>query len=73
MQATTIICAAVKPDGSACGELAVIRKTRYQFDTLPLYDQPGGMQHELRETHYDIDCPRCGPRTQSEKHSQPQG
>ena len=73
MQATTIICAAVKSDGSLCGESAVVRKTRYEFDTLRLYDERGSTKHKLRATHYDIECPKCGPRTQSEKNSQPQG
>jgi predicted RNA-binding Zn-ribbon protein involved in translation (DUF1610 family) len=67
-----IICTAVKADGSTCGAEAVVGKARYEFDPL-LEPSPCGVKHTLREAHYDIECPHCGSRTQSEKQSQPQG
>jgi len=37
--------------------------------------KPGGIQHRVRKAVYEIECPKCGRRTQIEKaeHSQPQG
>jgi hypothetical protein len=51
----------------ACGQDAVIHKVRYMYSV----DGPPGQladKHVLRETHRDVECPRCGLQTQIEYH-----
>jgi hypothetical protein len=74
MQPLTVVCNARKPGGTWCGETAVVHQARYEFDT-DLYGSPGGIQHRVTKAVYEIECPKCGRRTQIEKaeRSQPQG
>jgi hypothetical protein len=66
MEAATVICNSIMPSGASCGERAVVLKAHYLYDTR-VYQGPGGYQHTLRETHYEIECPHCGRRTQIER------
>jgi hypothetical protein len=64
MQPATIICDNHLDSGMPCGETALIHSVQY------VYDRDTGTQaasHVLRESHYVIDCPRCGRRTQVER------
>jgi ssDNA-binding Zn-finger/Zn-ribbon topoisomerase 1 len=52
----------------ACGEDAEIQKTRYTYRVQGPPGHPNN-EHVLRETHCDVQCPNCGPRTVVELHS----
>jgi hypothetical protein len=53
----TIACA-------ACGDRAKVIKTQPIYAST-MFDGGGGVfQHNLVETHYEIDCPSCRRRTQ---------
>jgi hypothetical protein len=52
------------PCHADCFRFGVIDR-RPAFDAL-LHDGPGGIEHRLRETLYEIECPQCGRRTQRE-------
>jgi len=65
MQPTTIICDGRDSEGRPCGATAEVRRVHYKY--VPHLDRPlGEMQQVLSETHYEIDCPHCGWRTQVE-------
>jgi hypothetical protein len=51
-------CDALRPDGRPCGESALVHRIDY---VRPGDSAPG--QRGL-QTQYDIECPRCGRRTQ---------
>jgi hypothetical protein len=70
VEAARVICDAIRPGGHRCGERAIVLKAQYFYDTRP-HRGPGGYQHTLRETHYEIECPHCGRRTQIEKAKPP--
>jgi hypothetical protein len=48
-----------------CGQAAIIHRVRYKYVESA---RPGGgpVDHVLRETQRDIECPVCGTRTQTE-------
>ena len=65
MQPTTILCNARDAEGRVCGATAEVRQVHYKY--VPHLDRPRGQfEQVLSETHYEIDCPRCGWRTQVE-------
>jgi hypothetical protein len=65
MQPTTILCDAHDAQGRVCGATAEVRQVHYKY--VPHLDrQRAEFQQVLSETHYEIDCPRCGWRTQVE-------
>jgi hypothetical protein len=65
----TIICDALR-EGAACGESALIHLSRYVYYNFMYGPRTGGrFAPILRETHHDIECPRCGKRTQVVKAS----
>jgi Zn finger protein HypA/HybF involved in hydrogenase expression len=60
MEPITITC-------EVCGETAIIHKVRYKYvEQAPLDGRPA--EHILRETQRDVECPKCGMRTQIERH-----
>ena len=65
VEAKTIDCDARQPNGLACGETAIIHKTHHHYANT-MYAPGGGgrFQQILLETHYEIECPHCGRRTQ---------
>jgi hypothetical protein len=66
MQPATITCDNHRGNGTPCGEIALIHGVQYVYAR----DRESGSQpagHTLRESHYVIDCPRCGRRTQIER------
>jgi hypothetical protein len=60
----TMECTAVLPSGEMCGEIAVVHSAQHEYDTQ-LYEGEGGYQYRLRRSHFEIECPRCGFRTQT--------
>jgi hypothetical protein len=60
MDPVTITC-------EICGQTAVIHKVRYKYVERKI-DQSHLVEHILRETQRDLECPLCGMRTQSEVH-----
>jgi hypothetical protein len=66
MQPTMIVCDGRDAKGNICGAAAEVRRVHYKYVAeleLPL----GELQQVLSETQYEIECPRCGWRTQVEK------
>jgi hypothetical protein len=63
MRARTITCEAVGADGALCGETAVVHMIHYVYG-VSSDSNARGFNHVHRETHYDIECPACGLRTQ---------
>jgi hypothetical protein len=61
--AKTIECTAILPNGQPCGHIAVILAAGFEYDAIILNGQ--GVQHVLRRTHYEIECPNCALRTQT--------
>lgn len=59
MDPITIIC-------EVCGQSAVIHKVRYKY--IERKTTFGQIEHILRETQRDVECPVCGMRTQMEDH-----
>jgi len=55
-----IKCGAKMPDGRACNEYAVVTNIQYDYDRLPIKDEPG--ECNLNEVHYYAVCPACGDR-----------
>src|SRR5688572_32952036 len=65
MHPVTLTCANPRADGSRCGETALVHVVHYVYRPAGEQGWMGG-EHELSETQYEIDCPRCGHRTQIE-------
>jgi len=61
---TTIACDSRDSEGRLCGATAEVRRIHYKY--VPQVFR-GEVEQVLSETHYDIECPRCGWRTQIEK------
>jgi hypothetical protein len=62
-----VACDAKKPSGELCGAAALAHASQHEYDTL-IYTGKGGRQYRLRASHYEIECPNCGKRTQTVKH-----
>jgi hypothetical protein len=60
----TIRCDAKLPGGTACGQPAIIHGTHHEYASNFGWERGGSFEHALVETRYDIECPRCGRRTQ---------
>jgi hypothetical protein len=65
MHSPTILCDAHTPEGS-CGSVVRIRQAHYEYRPRP-WNTADGIQQELIETRYEIECPRCGYRVQVER------
>jgi len=63
MSIHTVICNAVKSDGSVCGPPAIVHNSRHEFRTKLYGHHSGQISHELTVSHYDIECPQCGLRS----------
>lgn len=67
MQPSLINCDNLRADGTVCGENALIHRIHYVLakghDSGQ--DEP---TYALKETRYQISCPRCGRRTRIERH-----
>jgi hypothetical protein len=55
-----VICRAVDADGNPCGESAIVHEVHYTYDASP----PSFLGSTLTGISIDIECPRCGWRTQ---------
>jgi hypothetical protein len=66
MQPETIICDNRTVEGAPCGRRALVHMIHYVYRTERT---PGhsSLTHVLLEADYDIECPRCGHRTQTVK------
>jgi hypothetical protein len=62
MQPATITCDSHASQSARCGETALVRAVSYVYARERESAAP-----VLREAHYQIDCPRCGQRTQIER------
>jgi hypothetical protein len=71
MQPTTIECDASDAKGHPCGETAAVHEVHYKYAPT-IYRRPFNLDRVLVEIRYDIDCPRCGYRTQVEFVEQPE-
>jgi hypothetical protein len=67
MQPATMICANLRADGASCGETALVHVVHYVYRPAEV-SEGFAANHKLTESHYEIVCPRCGRRTQIEKH-----
>jgi hypothetical protein len=65
MKPVTIVCNGGASRGRRCGAEAEIRQVHYRYVTEADHSS-GELRQVLYETHYDIDCPTCGRRTQVE-------
>ena len=65
MQPATINCDNPGAHGVPCGETALVYKVHYVY-TAAQGDKLQPSSHVLREARYEIQCPRCGLRTQTE-------
>ena len=66
MAATTVECDARDSQGRPCGAIALVTKVHYKY--VPhRTGSSGEVEQVLEETHYDIECPKCGPRRQVQK------
>jgi hypothetical protein len=71
MQPATIECDAADAQGRPCGEIADVHEVHYKYS--PAIERgPFSLDRVLVEVRYDIDCPRCGYRTQIEPVQQPE-
>jgi hypothetical protein len=55
----TVRCDARSSDGVPCGADAIVL-------TIDYVAEPGAGVSSEKQTHFDIECPRCGKRTQIE-------
>jgi hypothetical protein len=62
MQPATIICDSRLSQAARCGETALVRAVSYVYERERYSPAP-----VLREAQFQIDCPRCGQRTQVER------
>jgi hypothetical protein len=67
MQPETVICESRAADAALCGETALVHVVHYVYGLEPDAGREAS-KHVLRETRYDIECPRCGRRTQIVRH-----
>lgn len=67
MQPATVTCDNPRADGAPCGETALILMVHYHYGTVGKLNWLSDTK-ELCEAHYEIDCPRCGKRTQVVKY-----
>jgi hypothetical protein len=68
MQPATIICDNRRADGAPCGQVALVHMVHYVY-AIEQQRGKGSSAHVLRETHYEIECPQCGQRTQTVAHN----
>jgi hypothetical protein len=68
MPPAKIKCDSQGAEGPPCGADALVHLVHYVYSREQKPGQPAA-SHVLRETRYEIDCPRCGRRTQVEKSS----
>jgi hypothetical protein len=47
-----------------CGAAVIVLHVVPVYASKMFDGKGGAFQHTLTETHYDIECPACGPRTQ---------
>jgi hypothetical protein len=66
MSHSTIRCDSLDPSGVPCGAEALVERVHYMYVTEQ-ESSTGDLRRVLSEMHYEIRCPRCGPRTQVEK------
>jgi hypothetical protein len=67
MHSGRITCENLRAREAPCGESALVHMIHYVYSSEPAEDG-ASTDHILRETHFDIECPRCGRRTQIEVH-----
>jgi hypothetical protein len=66
MQPSMILCDGRDANGRPCGAEAEVRRVHYKY--VSEFKRPfGDVQQVLSETQYEIECPRCGWRTQVER------
>jgi hypothetical protein len=65
-QPSVVVCDGRAGDGSLCGAEAQVRRVHYRH-TARLNRRLGEVQQVLSEVEYEINCPRCGWRTQLER------
>jgi hypothetical protein len=65
LQPAAIRCTAGQTWGRTCGAEAAVRQVHYRYVTETDWTA-GELRQVLSETHYDIECPHCGRRTQVE-------
>ena len=66
MQPAMIVCDGRDPNGRPCGAEAEVRRVHYKY-VAEMERQLGEVQQVLSETQYEIECPRCGWRTQIQR------
>jgi len=71
MHSRTISCHAVTPEKGVCDARALVHEVHYVYSPSPGGGAPGDFERVLTEIRYDIDCPKCGYRTQVEPVSPP--
>ena len=61
----TITCDGRNYGGMFCGATAILQRIDYRHGAI-LDEGSTAYRHILRETRYQIICPKCGPRVQVE-------
>jgi hypothetical protein len=64
-QPSMVVCDGRAGDGKSCGAEAQVRRVHYKY-MARLNRRIGEIQQVLSEVQYEINCPRCGWRTQVE-------
>ena len=67
-QPSVVACDGPVGEGGICGAEAQVRRVHYRY-TAKLNRRIGEVQQVLSEIQYEINCPRCGWRTQLERAS----
>jgi hypothetical protein len=70
MRPGNIICNSIGADGKLCGATAVVHEVHYRYDVATSLALGGA--RVLTEIRSDIQCPRCGYRTQLESTDHPE-
>jgi hypothetical protein len=65
-QPSVLICDGRTVSGDSCGAEAQVRRVHYRYEAR-LNRRLGEVQQVLSGVEYEINCPRCGWRTQVER------
>lgn len=65
MTMQVISCNRVLPDGRVCGAPSLVHGIQYFYRAIGMAES-GMVERTLTETRYEIECPSCGRRAQTE-------
>ena len=62
MKKHVVACRNLLSDRRLCGAVALVHRVEYKYDSPGPVEDPDELV--LLEATYDLECPRCGRRTQ---------